>query len=305
MELHLQQASNGGAIGAAPPNDSSLEAPPSAPNAGLGALVAALAKAKLGFKRITPKHTARIDSEKGSYTYGYADLADLIDATVEALSTNGLAIVQPLDVSDGILWVWTKLLHVEGAELVSHYPIAPLERLAGLRPQALGSLVTYGRRYAYGSMLGIAALAEDDDAQAAETAPGPDPAFERGARSAPRKRTAKASAPKTAPAAVESEEDLRAIRALFAAADEASDRLNLPRDGGVRDFIKAWCLDLGLGESTKGLNASGAKRLRDRLRVVTLEDCAKAKRKLAQAGKPEEPPPPAEGPAPADGEPFN
>jgi hypothetical protein len=92
----------------------------------------------------------------------YADLAAVVDATKEALSTNGLAVVQALGaVTDGKLAITTTLLHSSGQWLAADLQI-PVQKLD---PQGFGSASTYGRRYALMALLGVPAV--DDDGEAA------------------------------------------------------------------------------------------------------------------------------------------
>ncbi len=121
-------------------------------------LHAALAKAQGEFPAITKDKTAKA----GSYSYDYADLATILNAVRPVLSANGLAIVQPLE-NNGTPAIRTMLLHKDGAVLAASFPIPELPA----SPQALGSLLTYLRRYALVSMLGLAAEEDDDGNRAA------------------------------------------------------------------------------------------------------------------------------------------
>lgn len=101
----------------------------------------------------------------------YADLASVWDACRDALTANGLAVVQlPLSSpeSRGVT-IRTTLLHESGASLSSDLflPVAKID------PQGFGSAITYGRRYALAAMVGVAP--EDDDGNAASGAGRPPP----------------------------------------------------------------------------------------------------------------------------------
>jgi hypothetical protein len=91
----------------------------------------------------------------------YADLAAVHDAVDDALSANGLTVMQPLcfDEKYGHV-IKTELLHVSGESKVSMYPLP-----GGVKSQDLASAITYGRRYSLSSLLGIAADDEDDDGE--------------------------------------------------------------------------------------------------------------------------------------------
>ena len=93
----------------------------------------------------------------------YADLACIRDAVTPALSKHGIAVVQGTEISGtqmGHLIVFTRLVHSSGQWVESEFPVA-IDK-----PQAMGSGITYGRRYTLSAITNIAAD-EDDDANAA------------------------------------------------------------------------------------------------------------------------------------------
>ncbi len=122
-----------------------------------GELFAALALAKLEYK---PLKKSKYNPFFKSY---YADLADVIEATGEALSKHGLAIIQGPNSVDGKTVLSTFLGHKGGQWMESVLALKPEKDT----PQGLGSAMTYGQRYSYQAMVGIAA--EDDDGQEAST----------------------------------------------------------------------------------------------------------------------------------------
>ena len=126
----------------------------------LGPLAAALAKAQASFPPIVR------DKEVAgrSYSYKYAPLDAILAAVREPLSTNGLAIAQPLEGADLV----TLLLHESGATLTARTPLPPWDGV-----QQYGSMVTYIRRYALTAMLGIATEDDDDGEAAAKPARRP------------------------------------------------------------------------------------------------------------------------------------
>ncbi|HHW13454.1 MAG TPA: hypothetical protein GXX28_00800 [Firmicutes bacterium] len=132
---------------------------------GGGKLAEALAKAQAEF--VTPKKTktAQVRSEKGSYSYNYADLADVFEAIRKPLATNGLSVSQRIGLFDGVFALETRLMHSSGEYLASYWPLPQLSK-----PQEMGSVLTYYRRYALSAIVGIAAEEDDDGtmAQAAE-----------------------------------------------------------------------------------------------------------------------------------------
>jgi hypothetical protein len=121
-------------------------------------LAAALAKAQGEMKNAT------LNKVNPHFKSKYADLAGIRDTVIPSLSKNGLAVVQGTAVESGQLVVTTRLVHASGQWMESQYPIA-IDK-----PQAMGSAYTYAKRYSLSAMCCIAAD-EDDDANAAQTAP--------------------------------------------------------------------------------------------------------------------------------------
>jgi len=96
----------------------------------------------------------------------YADLAEIRDCTIPILARHGLTVMQLTDIKDGQVVLITRLLHQSGESVDSVYPLNG----DPLKPQSLGSAMTYARRYCLAAMCGIAAE-EDDDGNAAEKYP--------------------------------------------------------------------------------------------------------------------------------------
>jgi hypothetical protein len=97
----------------------------------------------------------------------YADLASVMDATTPALSKHKLAIVQTTDFEDGTFVLITRKTHASGQWYESVYPIPHMPD----KPQAMGSALSYARRYEWATMCGIASE-EDDDGNAAQADTG-------------------------------------------------------------------------------------------------------------------------------------
>lgn len=121
----------------------------------IGALAAALSKAQAAFK------PAIKDSANPFFKAHFLSLAGALDACREALTSNGLAIVQAVDSSGDKLVLHTTLIHASGEWIGSAYPINPIKN----DPQGIGSATSYARRYSLMALVGIAA--EDDDGEAA------------------------------------------------------------------------------------------------------------------------------------------
>lgn len=121
-------------------------------------LAAALAKAQSEIQH------AKKAEDNPFFKSKYADLPAVIDAARPFLTKHGLSVSQPTDVDDnGKILLVTQLMHSSGEWIRGYYPINPVKN----DPQAIGSAVTYARRYAFCAITGVAATGEDDDGNAA------------------------------------------------------------------------------------------------------------------------------------------
>lgn len=153
-----------------------------------GKLADALAKAQAEFRPILKDKTAKVRMKAGGeYSYNYADLSSVIDATKEALSKNGLAIMQPVEFQGERLVLHTKLLHNSGEMQSCFWPLPAPHTPA----QEMGSALTYARRYSMSAILGVASE-DDDDGAAGNTAASHKPE--------PPKQAPKAQPPQQKPA---------------------------------------------------------------------------------------------------------
>jgi hypothetical protein len=105
----------------------------------------------------------------------YVTLESVLEASREGRAENGLAIVQMPGNAGGNIAVTTIIGHSSGEWIESTLYVAP----AKFDAQSAGSVITYLRRYALLSILGIAP--EDDDGEAAVARPSEKPS---GARTA-------------------------------------------------------------------------------------------------------------------------
>jgi hypothetical protein len=153
----------------------------------LGPLALSLAKAQASFAPVTRSKTVTVQTKTGgSYKFAYAPLDAILDAVRKPLSDNGLAIAQLID-HEALV---TVLLHESGAFLQANTALPTTGDV-----QALGSAITYLRRYALQAMLGIAAE-EDDDGHGAKDAKPAKPTGEYGKAPFPKDAP---QAPETAP----------------------------------------------------------------------------------------------------------
>lgn len=98
----------------------------------------------------------------------YATLNSVMEACREPLLKNGILLTQipvppPDYLGGGYLGLMTKLIHAESGQWQASLTVIPLPKSD---PQGMGSAITYARRYALTSMLGM--ITEDDDAESAK-----------------------------------------------------------------------------------------------------------------------------------------
>ena len=136
----------------------------------IGKLVAARAKASTKIKAIVKAKQAKVESRKEggrSYSYQYADLADVLEAIEEAISEQGLAILQTTQDRgrDGTFLI-TTLAHESDQWIAAEIRL----KSADAGPQVYGSEMTYLRRYAVLAALALAPEADDDGKAAQDRA---------------------------------------------------------------------------------------------------------------------------------------
>ena len=126
----------------------------------LNELAPALAKAQ------GQMESAKKDSTNPHFRSKYADLAAVVEAIKKPLADNGLSYLQGFGWDEhGALIVRTRLLHASGQWVESELRVRPVKD----DPQGVGSAVSYGRRYALQSLVGL--TADDDDGNASSNNP--------------------------------------------------------------------------------------------------------------------------------------
>lgn len=89
--------------------------------------------------------------------YSYADLADLLKIIRPVFAKHGLCLLQfTINPHRGAVTIITRIGHKSGQWMESDLTLL----VGDDKPQALGSMITYGRRY---SVAGIAGISPDDD----------------------------------------------------------------------------------------------------------------------------------------------
>ena len=119
-------------------------------------IATALVKAQKAYSPVIKNSTNEFFS-KGNKISRYADLAACVDAVLDALNANGIALVQKsYDCADGVM-VETVFIHESGEMLecgILHFPASKAD------PQGHMSALTYARR---GSLMAACGIAPEDD----------------------------------------------------------------------------------------------------------------------------------------------
>jgi hypothetical protein len=129
----------------------------------IAALAAALAKAQIELENPEKSLTALIPSPLpggAAQSFRYASLASGLDLVRKSLGRQEIALIQStaIDQAAGIVRLSTTLAHASGEWLASEWPVCPVADTA--TPHRMGAALTYARRYALFTLVGIAG--EDD-----------------------------------------------------------------------------------------------------------------------------------------------
>src|SRR3954468_11974424 len=143
----------------------------------IAAIAGALAKAQAGLENEQKALTAVTHSpfpQEESRTFRYASLASGLEIVRKTLSQHEIATVQTtaIDTDASLIRLTTVLAHASGEWIASDWPVCPVTETAA--PQRLGAALTFARRYALFTLVGIAG--EDDlDAPDLEATPAGSP----------------------------------------------------------------------------------------------------------------------------------
>jgi ERF superfamily len=128
----------------------------------IGAIAAALAKAQAELINPEKSLVGTISSplRESDRTFRYAPLSSGLDIVRKSLGRHEIATVQTtaIDKDVGLIRLTTVLAHSSGEWLSSDWPVCPIADTAA--PQRMGTALTYARRYALFTLVGIAG--EDD-----------------------------------------------------------------------------------------------------------------------------------------------
>ena len=137
----------------------------------IGAIAAALAKAQAEITNPEKSLTATIRSpilRESDRTFRYAPLSSGLDIVRKTLGQHEIATVQTtaIDSEAGLIRLTTILAHSSGEWMSSDWPVCPISETAA--PHRMGAALTYARRYALFTLVGIAG---EDDLDAPDLTP--------------------------------------------------------------------------------------------------------------------------------------
>ena len=138
----------------------------------VAAIATALAKAQTELSNpekamIGTIYNARSES---SQSFRYASLSSGLDIIRKVLGGQQIAVAQTTDIdrSSGAINLTTVLIHTSGEWIASDWPVCSLSEIS--QPRRMGAALTYARRYALFTVVGIAG---EDDLDAADGAKEP------------------------------------------------------------------------------------------------------------------------------------
>jgi len=208
----------------------------------IAALATALAKAQIELANPEKSLIGTIEPQGGkggARQFRYAPLSSGLEIVRKALGQHEIATVQTtaIDQTTGIVNLTTVLAHSSGEWIASDWPVCAIAKTA--RPHRMGAALTYARRYALFTRVGIAGEDDLDAPDLTDTAPETEkPGLKSksgeiaGQQTASGRPTRRGSAKKSASASLESDlsaalsaslqaELLREIEGLSAADDAA------------------------------------------------------------------------------------
>jgi len=139
----------------------------------VAALASALAKAQAELINPEKSLTATIRTDRpgeNERSFRYAPLSSGLDIVRKTLGQHEIATLQTtaIDQTAGMVNLTTTLAHASGEWIASDWPVCPIAETAN--PQRMGAALTYARRYALFTLVGIAG---EDDIDAPDLCAGP------------------------------------------------------------------------------------------------------------------------------------
>ena len=144
----------------------------------IATIAAALAKAQVELTNPEKSLVATIRSpfpREADRTFRYAPLSSGLDIVRKSLGRHEIATIQAtgIDKEAGLLRLTTVLAHSSGEWFSSEWPVCQISDIASA--QRMGAALTYARRYALFTLVGIAG---EDDLDAPDLGAAPKPAAE-------------------------------------------------------------------------------------------------------------------------------
>jgi hypothetical protein len=143
----------------------------------IGAIAGALAKAQIELANPEKSLIATIRSpfpRESDRSFRYASLSSGLDLVRKSLGRQEIATVQTtsIDAAAGLIRLTTTLAHSSGEWVSSDWPVCPVSETAA--PHRMGAALTYARRYALFTLVGIAGEDDLDAPDLRDALPHPD-----------------------------------------------------------------------------------------------------------------------------------
>lgn len=147
----------------------------------VAALASALAKAQVELVNPEKSLTATITTGRSGErerTFRYAPLSSGLDIVRKILGQHEIATMQTtgVDQASGLVNLTTVLAHASGEWIASNWPVCPIAEMA--TPHRMGAALTYARRYALFTLVGIAGEDDLDAPDLTACGPAADGAFD-------------------------------------------------------------------------------------------------------------------------------
>ncbi len=128
--------------------------------------ITGIVKALAAFQAECPAIKKDSKAGSGNYSYKYGSLPHVLEVIKPHMKKAGLCFTQPIVTREGVEYILTIVYDVKtGEKLESKMELTKMEMKGMNVVQAKGSVITYLRRYALMSILGL--VSEDDDTDAA------------------------------------------------------------------------------------------------------------------------------------------
>jgi ERF superfamily len=143
----------------------------------IAALATALAKAQIELTNPEKSLTGTIEpqsGEGGARQFRYASLSSGLEIVRKTLGQHEIATVRTtaIDQAAGVVNMTTVLAHSSGEWIASDWPVCAIAETA--RPHRMGAALTYARRYALFTLVGIAGEDDVDVPDLMDSTPGAD-----------------------------------------------------------------------------------------------------------------------------------